>query len=233
MVLSQNDVLFEDNHLIAIHKKVGELSQGDKTGDLSIIDDLKAFLKLKYQKTGNVYVGSLHRLDRPVQGVLLFAKTSKAAERMSKAFKEKRIEKTYHAIIEGKLSLNKGIVKSYLKKDRTNNLVTSHATMVSESKLAETEFSVVKENNGKTLIELKPLTGRSHQLRVHCAFELKTPIIGDVKYGSKDKTKDRSLYLLAHSIGFIHPVSKEPITIRCNYPTTGLWKLIDYKQNNL
>ena len=185
MKIVDSDVLFEDNHLIAIHKPTGALTQRDKTGDPSIIENLKLYLKTKYNKPGNVYLAPLHRLDRPVQGVLLFAKTSKAAERMNKAFRENSIQKTYMAIVEGELKSNSGSIISNL---------------------------------------FKPITGRSHQLRVHCAKELGCPIVGDIKYGSKHKTSNRSLYLLSRSIEFTHPVTKEKTKIVSNTPTNGLWE---------
>ena len=224
MAISQSDVLFEDNHLIAIHKKAGELSQGDKTGDVSIVDDVKAFLKTKYNKPGNVYLGNLHRLDRPVQGILLFAKTSKAADRMSKAFRENKVRKTYWAIVEGIVKTTSGQIQSFLKKDTKTNIVKSFRQQTGGSKPSETHYNVLKTNNQFSLIELIPITGRSHQLRVHCAQELRHPIFGDVKYGSLNKTKDRSLYLLAKEIRFTHPVSKELICVSANVPKQELWQ---------
>ncbi|MGB0431915.1 MAG: RluA family pseudouridine synthase [Bacteroidia bacterium] len=224
MKISQQDVLFEDNHLIAIHKPAGILSQGDKTGDDSIIEIVKSFLKNKYNKPGNVYLANLHRLDRPVQGVLLFAKTSKAAERMSKAFREGKVNKTYLAVVNAKLKSKKGEIVSYILKDTKNNTVNSFKTQKGDSKKAQTIYKVIDQQNDKTLLELRPITGRSHQLRVHCAAELKTPILGDVKYGSNHKTHNRSLFLLAHCIEFKHPVSKQNQLIYSRIPNNAIWQ---------
>jgi 23S rRNA pseudouridine1911/1915/1917 synthase len=224
MKIADSDVLFEDNHLIAIHKPIGALSQGDKTGDISIIDDLKLYLKHKHNKPGNVYLAPLHRLDRPVQGALLFAKTSKAAERMNKAFKENKVHKTYWAIVEGNLENTNGSIISFLSKNSRTNIVSSSKNKTPNSKEARTLYKIVKSSRQQHLIELKPITGRSHQLRVHCASELKCPIVGDVKYGSKHKTTNRSLYLLSRSIEFTHPVSKEKTVVKSNKPSYGLWK---------
>ncbi len=224
MTLQDGDVLFEDNHLIAVHKPIGILSQGDKTGDDSIIESVKQYIKIKHNKPGNVYLANLHRLDRPVQGVLLFAKTSKAAERLNKAFRENKVHKTYLAIIENPISKAEGIVVSYLEKDSKTNQVNSFKSEHKSAKEARTLYKVIDKQNGKTLIELKPITGRSHQLRVHCALELKSPIVGDVKYGAQHKTYDRSLYLLARSIAFTHPVTKENMLIYSNIPLQKLWQ---------
>ncbi|MFY0672239.1 MAG: RluA family pseudouridine synthase [Bacteroidia bacterium] len=224
MPITDNDVLFEDNHLIAIHKPVGILSQGDKTGDSSIIELLKRYIKDKYNKPGNVYVAPLHRLDRPVQGVLLFAKTSKAAERMNKAFKENRVNKTYWAIVEGQVKNKTGTIISFLNKNSKTNIVSSFKNQKPNSKEARTTFRQLNSRKHGSLIELKPITGRSHQLRVHCASEIGNPIYGDIKYGSKHKTSNRSLYLLSRSIEFTHPVTKSEIQILSNEPNHGLWK---------
>lgn len=224
MKIVDSDLLFEDNHLIAIHKPTGALSQRDKTGDPSIIEDLKLYLKTKYNKPGNVYLAPLHRLDRPVQGVLLFAKTSKAAERMNKAFRENSIQKTYMAIVEGELKSNSGSIISNLFKNARTNIVISSGLKQASSKEARTLYNLVESRGLHHLLALKPITGRSHQLRVHCAKELGCPIVGDIKYGSKHKTSNRSLYLLSRSIEFTHPVTKEKTMILSNTPTNGLWE---------
>lgn len=223
-MINESDVLYEDNHLIAIQKQPGQLVQGDKTGDIPLSDLVKDFLKKKYEKPGNVYLATLHRLDRPVAGLVLFGKTSKAAERISKAFQKKEINKTYWALLPGNPRVSTDTITSFLVKDAKTNQVRSSRAKSTDAKEAITEYFVKNTVAGTTLVELKPKTGRSHQLRVHCAQELKLPIIGDVKYGSKEKTQNRSLYLLAKRMDFIHPVTKEPITINARVPDFGLWK---------
>lgn len=223
-MINESDVLYEDNHLIAIQKQPGQLVQGDKTGDIPLSDLIKDFLKKKYEKPGNVYLATLHRLDRPVAGLVLFGKTSKAAERISKAFQKKEIDKTYWALLSAPPRVNADTITSFLVKDAKTNQVRSGRAKSTDAKEAITEYFVKHSVAGTTLVELKPKTGRSHQLRVHCAQELKLPIIGDVKYGSKEKTQNRSLYLLAKRMDFIHPVTKEPITIHARVPDFGLWK---------
>lgn len=222
--ITESDVLFEDNHLIAIQKKSGQLVQGDHTGDVNLGDLVKDFLKQKYQKPGNVYLGTLHRLDRPVWGLVLFAKTSKAAERMSKAFQKGSVRKRYLALLDNAPTSQSGIIQSYLSKDGKNNIVRSYKKELDGSKRAETQFKLL---SGKmNLVELSPVTGRSHQLRVHCAQELKCPIRGDVKYKSRSTTPNRSLYLLAHQMDFQHPVSKEPVHIEARIPDFGEWQKV-------
>lgn len=223
-MISESDVLYEDNHLIAIQKRPGQLVQGDKTGDIPLSDLVKDFLKVKYDKPGKVYLATLHRLDRPVSGLVLFAKTSKAAERMSKAFQKHWIQKTYWAILPGSPHPSSGEIKSYLVKDAKTNRVSSHHFERKDGKEAITTYHTEQVAAKMALVSLGPKTGRSHQLRVHCALEMKLPILGDVKYGSKEKTSNRSLYLLSKKMVFAHPVTKASITIEARIPEFGHWK---------
>jgi len=222
--ISESDVLYEDNHLIAIQKKAGQLVQGDHTGDANLGDLVKDFLKQKYGKPGNVYLGTLHRLDRPVWGLVLFAKTSKAAERMSKAFQKGLVRKRYLAMLDHIPSVQSGVIESYLSKDGRSNIVRSYKKPQDGAKRAETHFRVLFSQ--ANLIELSPVTGRSHQLRVHCAQELKCPIKGDVKYKSKTSTTNRSLYLLSYQMDFQHPVTKGLIHLQARIPEYGEWKKV-------
>lgn len=222
--ISDADILYEDNHLIAVQKPAGILVQGDHTGDVNLGDLLKTYLKEKYQKPGNVYLGTLHRLDRPVWGLVLFAKTSKAAERMSKAFQKGTIQKEYLALLDATPQNEAGVIESYLKKDGRSNTVRSFKKQQEGSKKAETHFQVLSKS--QQLVSLQPKTGRSHQLRVHCAQELLCPIQGDVKYQSKTSTRNRSLYLLAYRLKFQHPVTKEPMELQAQIPGFGHWRQV-------
>ena len=222
--LHEEDICYEDNHFIAVNKLAGDLVQGDASGDTSLTELLKQFLKTKYDKPGNVFAAPCHRLDRPVQGIVLFAKTSKGASRMAQLFASNKIKKSYLAIVEGVPEKAEGILESYLWKDRRLNIVQSSHRQTAESKLAQTDYELIQSKGDKSLLRLYPRTGRSHQLRVHMARELKHPICGDIKYGASEKTNDRSLYLFAQSLEFVHPIKKEPIRIMTAAPTKGYWK---------
>lgn len=223
--LLSSDIVYEDNHLLALHKKAGQLVQADHTGDLALDSAVKQFIKERDQKPGNVYLGTLHRLDRPVEGLLLFAKTSKAAERMSAAFKANQIQKTYWALLDKGPNPANGRIESYLTKDPESNTVQSHVRSKPGAKQAVTDYTTKESKDGWHLLELRPHTGRPHQLRAHCALELKTPIVGDVKYGSAHKTRDRSLYLCAVALEFEHPVTKKILSLFIKPLDKGYWKL--------
>lgn len=211
------NVVYEDNHLLAVVKPHGVLTQGDATGDACLVDDVKAFIKERDNKPGNVYIGLLHRLDRPVGGIVLLAKTSKAAERMSKAFRERDMEKAYIAVVEDpleKLTVGESKrVEQYLLKDEQTNVVR----VVPEGRggqFAITDVTVVARRDDHVFLELHPRTGRSHQLRLACAVGLGTPIVGDVKYGASHGIEDgRAIALFAQSLQFVHPTTKETITV--------------------
>lgn len=222
LVITAKHILFEDNHLIAICKQAGWLSQGDDTGDPSVDVMMKAYLKEVYQKKGNVYVGLLHRLDRPVSGVLLMAKTSKAAARMTKAFADRHVEKTYHAITLQPPVQPSGLLVHYLTKDRNKNKVTAHKQPVPQSQEARLRYTQLQQANRLCLLEVHPETGRPHQIRVQLAA-MGCIIAGDVKYGAPTPLSDASIALHAYSLGFTHPVTKQPITITAPYPQVSPW----------
>ncbi len=214
-------ILFEDNHLIAIDKPHGQLTQGDDTGDLALLDEVKAFIKERDQKPGNVFVGLLHRLDRPVGGVVLFAKTSKAASRLSEQIRNHTVEKVYQALVEGVPKVTEkiggvpvprqsGTVIQWLVKNENKNIVQAFDHEVPGSQLAELSYKVLTPGE-KSLVEIRPKTGRPHQIRVAMA-SLGTPIVGDIKYGAKTRFKG-NLALTAHSLTFDHPITKECLTI--------------------
>ena len=216
------DVIFEDNHLIAINKKASDIVQGDKTGDVPLSEYVKRYLKVKYNKPGEVYCGVIHRLDRPVSGVVLFAKTDKALSRMNEMFRTREIKKTYWAIVGTKPEKDAGILIHYLKKNEKTN--KSHATQfeVAGSSKSETEYNLIASSDRYFLLEVFPHTGRHHQIRV----QLRTMgciIKGDLKYGAPRSNKDASICLHARQLEFIHPIKKEPLVLVAPVPKDPLW----------
>ncbi|MBI1833272.1 MAG: RluA family pseudouridine synthase [Candidatus Andersenbacteria bacterium] len=210
-------ILYEDNHLIAIEKRPGQLTQGDATGDISALDEVRAYIKERDKKPGNVFVGLLHRLDRPVGGVLLFAKTSKGASRISEQIRERQVEKIYEALVEGQPPKH-GYISQWLKKDPNRNFVRAYDRQIHGSLYAELEYRRVSAGE-VSQVEIHPITGRPHQIRVAMA-SLKTPIVGDKKYGAKQKW-DGQLALWATSFTFAHPISREVISVQ----SQPAWKI--------
>ena len=215
-------VLYEDNHLIAVKKEAGHIVQSDKTGDETLAEEVKSYIKRKYKKPGEVFLGIIHRLDRPVGGVVVFARTSKALSRMNALFREKKIAKTYWAIVEEKPPFEKGELVNWLKKNQEKNRSRAYDTEVKESKKAELIYRLLGRSRHYYYLEIHPKTGRHHQIRVQLAH-LNCKIKGDVKYGAKRTNKDGSIHLFARSLAFIHPVKREKIIIRANPPVDPLW----------
>ena len=215
-------VLYEDNHLIAVKKEPGSIVQSDKTGDETLAEEVKAYIKRKYKKPGDVFLGIIHRLDRPVGGVMVFARTSKALTRMNELFREKKISKTYWAIVEEKPPREDGQLVNWLKKNQDKNRSRAYDIEVKDSKKAELTYRLVGRSKHYYYIEVHPKTGRHHQIRVQLAH-LGCKIKGDVKYGAKRTNKDGSIHLFARSLSFIHPVKKEKLIIRSNPPMDPLW----------
>lgn len=174
-------VLYEDNHLIAVYKPAGVLVQEDETGDVCLMDEVKEYLKKKYNKSGEAFLGMIHRLDRPVSGIVLFAKTSKGASRLAEQFRNHTVVKTYHAVVLGKMPQAKDTLVHYLIKDREKNVVSAYEEEVPDSLRAELDYEVVKEGRGTTLLKINLKTGRPHQIRVQLST-FGHPIVGDVKY---------------------------------------------------
>ncbi|MDG1238510.1 MAG: RNA pseudouridine synthase [Flavobacteriales bacterium] len=215
-------VLYEDNHLIAVKKLAGEIVQSDKTGDETLAEKVKAYIKRKYKKPGDVFLGIIHRLDRPVGGVIIFARTSKSLSRMNALFREKEVSKEYWAIVEEKPPLEEGELINWLKKNQEKNRSRAYEIEVKESKKAILNYQLVGRSKNYFYLKINPLTGRHHQIRVQLSF-MGCSIKGDVKYGAKRTNKDGGIHLFAKSISFIHPVKKELLTISANPPIDPLW----------
>jgi len=217
------DILFEDNHLLIINKRPGELSQLDKTGDNSVLEKYKLYLKKKYNKKGNVFLGLVNRLDRPTSGVLILAKTSKALSRMNKMLVERKILKKYIAIVEKKPIRKKNTLINFLKKNQKQNKSYIVDETTKDSKKAILHYTTLKELDNYSLLEISLETGRHHQIRVQLS-NIGCSIKGDLKYGSKRSNSDKSICLHANEISFIHPVSKNEIKIKANTPQNNIWK---------
>jgi 23S rRNA pseudouridine1911/1915/1917 synthase len=214
------EVLYEDNHIIAINKKSGDIVQGDKTGDAPLSDFVKAYIKKKYNKPGEVFLGTIHRLDRPTSGVVLYARTSKALTRMNEQFREKQVQKTYWAVVDNSPANDSGTLENYLLKNQKQN--KSYITKGVDGKHAVLDFKLLKKLDNFFHLEVKPKTGRHHQIRVQLA-NIGCIIKGDLKYGAKRSNKDASIHLLAQKLEFLHPVKKEPITIIAPAPKDNIW----------
>ena len=210
------NIIYEDNHLIAVNKRAGDLVQGDKTGDIPLPDRLKSYLKEKFNKPGNVFCGVIHRLDRPTTGVVLFARTSKGLERMNKAFKERKTQKTYWAIVEGQLH-GKNDLKHFLKKNGKNNKAIVFKRPEEGAKDARLSYTVLKTGDNYSLVEVALHTGRHHQIRAQFSA-IGHPIKGDVKYGARRAERDKSICLHARELSFNHPTTKEAVKIIAEVP---------------
>ena len=215
-------VLYEDNHLIAVKKLSGEIIQSDQTGDTTLAEKVKDYIKKKYKKPGEVFLGIIHRLDRPVGGVIIFAKTSKALTRMNELFREKKIKKEYWAIVEEKPPLEEEQLINWLKKNQDKNRSRAYEKEVKASKKAILSYKLVGRSKNYFYLKINPLTGRHHQIRVQLSF-IGCRIKGDVKYGAKRTNKDGGIHLFAKSLSFVHPIKKEPLTISANPPIDPLW----------
>ena len=202
------DVIYEDNHIIIVNKRAGEIVQGDKTGDKPLVEIVKEYLKEKYNKPGNVFCGVVHRIDRPVAGLVIFAKTSKALSRLNEMFRKGEIHKSYRALVEGKMNPAKGKLKDYLVSNQKLNKTFVTSSMDSKAKLSELEYSTVSSGDRYTLLDINLLTGRKHQIRAQLAAN-GNPIKGDLKYGAKRSNQDKGISLQSAHLNFIHPVSKK------------------------
>ncbi len=219
-------ILFEDNHLIIINKLPGDIVQGDKTGDEPLSEKVKAFLKTKYDKPGKVFLGTVHRIDRPVSGIVIFAKTSKALERMNALFREKNIQKTYWAVVKDKPAKDQDILIGFLWKNEKQNKSYSSPVMKKDALKSELHYKIIATSENYTLLEVNPVTGRHHQIRVQLSA-IGCPIKGDLKYGSARSNPDGSIHLHARAIKFNHPVTKEELHIVADPPDESLWNFFN------
>lgn len=221
-------VIYEDNHIIIVNKQAGEIVQGDKTGDRTLADDVKAYIKEKYAKPGDVFLGVVHRLDRPVSGVVVFARTSKALSRLNDMFRTGKIQKTYQAIVpatEKSAATPDGewvTVDTWLTRNERQNKAFSHQREVAGSKRAILDYRIIGRGDRYNLLEVRLHTGRHHQIRCQLSF-LGMPIKGDLKYGSPRSNPDGSISLHARHIAFEHPVSHQAIDVTADYPDNKLW----------
>ncbi len=218
-------VLFEDNHLIGVNKPAGLLVQGDETGDVPIGEYIKEYIKIRYNKPGAVFLGVIHRLDRPVSGAMIFARTSKALARMNELFKEREVKKIYWAITKERPKPISGTLTHYVVKDTLKNIAKAYDTKSSRAKNAKKsvlEYELIGELDGYSLLRITLKTGRPHQIRVQLA-KIGCPIVGDVKYGFKQANRDGSIHLHCRSLEFIHPVKKERVYFEAELPEDWLW----------
>ncbi len=220
------DVLYEDNHLLIVNKPAGVLVQPDKKGDRALEEILKDYIKQKYNKPGEVFLGVCHRIDRPVSGVVVFARTSKALTRMNELFKGRDVHKTYWAVVENQPKETEGTLINWMKKDEQKNLSRAYDKEVPGSSRCELHYRLLGASDKYFLLEVNPVTGRHHQIRVQLS-KIGCSIKGDIKYGAKRTNKDGSIHLHARKIEFVHPVKNEPLTITAPVPDEVIWKFFE------
>ncbi len=229
MTLEELQVIYEDNHFIAVNKPSGALAQKDDTGDDILADVVKKYIKLQYDKPGDVFLGIIHRLDRPTSGATIFARTSKGLERMNKLFAEQKVKKTYYAVSRMRPEPYVGHLEHYLLKDSVKNIVHSYDFQSKRNegaKLATLDYELIGDLDGYFLLKINPHTGRQHQIRVQLS-QLGCPIVGDLKYGAKEKSRnERAIYLHCERMEFIHPIKNEPIVIEADFPVDHIWSKI-------
>jgi 23S rRNA pseudouridine1911/1915/1917 synthase len=218
------EILYEDNHIIAVYKRSSDLVQGDKTGDISLDTEVKKYLAEKYKKPGEVFLGVVHRLDRPVSGVILFARTSKALERLNEMFREKQVKKTYLAIVKERPPDDEAKITHFVKKNETQNKSYVYDNEVKGSKEASLTYRLKGRSEKYYLLEVELHSGRHHQIRAQLA-KIGCPVKGDLKYGFPRSNEDGGISLFARKLEFIHPVKKEPIAITAHFPEGDIWSV--------
>jgi 23S rRNA pseudouridine1911/1915/1917 synthase len=216
------EIIYEDNHLIAVYKRSSDLAQGDKTGDSSLDKEVKHYLATKYNKPGEAFLGVVHRLDRPVSGVLLYARTSKALERLNEMFRTKQVKKVYLAIVKERPPEDEATIKHFIKKNEQQNKSYIFDKEVKGSKEASLSYRLVGRSEKYYLLEIELHSGRHHQIRAQLAA-IGCPIKGDLKYGFQRSNEDGSISLFARKLEFIHPVKKELLTITGHFPEGDIW----------
>ena len=221
-------ILHEDNHLIVVNKRVGDIAQGDNSGDKPLPDIVKEYLKEKYNKPGDVFLGVVHRLDRPTTGIVVFAKTSKALTRMNDLFSSRETQKTYWAVVKNKPPKEEDTLVHYIKRNQQNNTSKAHSKEVPESKKASLHYKIINELDNYFALEIELHTGRHHQIRAQLQA-IGCSIKGDLKYGFDRSNPDGGIHLHARKLSFIHPVSKEQMTIIAPVPQDVIWKSIKTK----
>lgn len=218
-------ILHEDNHIIVVNKRVGDIVQGDKTGDKPLSEVVKEYIKDKYNKPGEVFLGVVHRLDRPTTGIVVFARTSKALTRLNELFSNRETQKTYWAVVKNKPEKEQDTLVHYLKRNEKNNTSKAHLKETSESKKASLDYKIIKTLDNYFALEINLHTGRHHQIRAQLTA-IGCPIKGDLKYGFDRSNPDGGIHLHARKLSFIHPVSKESIEIIAPTPKDVIWDLI-------
>ena len=217
------EVVYEDNHIIIVNKQSGEIVQGDKTGDRPLSDIVKDYIKEKYQKPGAVFLGVVHRLDRPVSGLVVFARTSKALTRLNKMFAEGEVHKTYWALVKNAPQKTEDTLTHWLVRNEKQNKSYAYATEKPNAKKAILKYRLIGKSDNYSLLEVQLMTGRHHQIRCQLAA-MGCPIKGDLKYGAPRSNPDGSISLQSHRVEFIHPVSKERVTVEAPLPDDPLWQ---------
>lgn len=218
-------VLHEDNHLIVVNKRVGDIVQGDKTGDKPLSDVVKEYLKDKYNKPGEVFLGVVHRLDRPTTGIVVFARTSKALTRLNELFKNRETQKTYWAVVKSKPPKDADKLVHFLKRNEKNNTSKAHLKEVPDSKMASLEYRIIATLQNYFALEIDLHTGRHHQIRSQLSA-IGSPIKGDLKYGFDRSNPDGGIHLHARKLSFVHPVSKENLAIVAPVPEETIWQAV-------
>ena len=222
---SNLQILHEDNHIIVVNKRVGDIVQGDKTGDQPLSEIVKEYIKDKYNTPGEVFLGVVHRLDRPTSGIVVFARTSKALMRLNELFSNRETQKTYWAVVKNKPSKNSDTLVHFLKRNEKNNTSKAHLKEVPESKKASLDYTIIKELNNYFALEINLHTGRHHQIRAQLSA-IGCPIKGDLKYGFDRSNPDGGIHLHARKLEFVHTVSKEKIELIAPTPSDAIWNSI-------